>query len=111
MQGKPIIRKIAALLLVFVLIQKTGMGLFLHNVLHASSAKASLPNDDDKSGVSYNCSCLDDFLAPFEESEIPFIAHPIIAHSSPVVFYITTDTHAFCITPSLRGPPADRLFI
>lgn len=111
MQGKPIIKKIAALLLVIVLIQKTGMGLFLHNVLHASSAKSSLPNDDDKSGVSYTCSCLDDFLAPFEESEVPFIAHPIATHSSPVVFYIATYTHSFCISPSLRGPPADRFFI
>lgn len=111
MQRKTIIRKIAAVLLVFVFMQKTGAGLFLHNVLHASSEKISLPDEDSKTGLSYACSCVDDFLLPFEETKEPVVVHPILVHPSSVTFYVATTSYSIDEPLSLRGPPADRFFL
>lgn len=110
MWGKIIVHRIIALLLLFVFMQKTGAGLFLHNMLHASSEERALP-DEDKTGVSYACSCIDDFLVPFEEAKEPAIVHPLIVHPPSVAFYVATTSHKVDESLYLRGPPADRFFL
>lgn len=92
-----------------VFVQKTGAGLFLHNLLHTESAAKSSPQDNKGREFSYACSCIDDFLMPMTAAEEPdyFFAVPapvsrIIAYCAPVPFVSVTHT-------SLRGPPAIQL--
>jgi hypothetical protein len=90
-----------------IFIQKAGAGLFYHNLFHTNNATQS-PADHEK-GTVYSCTCIDDFLVPFEESAQPALVTPVthcIILSDPfkenIPFYSST-------LSSLRGPPAASL--
>jgi hypothetical protein len=93
------------LLLVFT--QKIGAGLFLHTLLHSGkvAARHALPTGEAKSEISYNCSCIDDFLMPFEESD-PVVVTMLLP--VPVTHYVQPSTIIIpraIVHTSLRGPP------
>jgi hypothetical protein len=94
---------IAAIILLALFSLKMGTGLLLHNLFHNVSRDHSKKAEND---LNYACNCIDDFLMPFAESEVPELSQPIVylqefilnpacpVLSSEILFY------------SLRGPPA-----
>jgi len=96
------ILRIAAFLLIIVFSQKTGAGLFYHNLYHTNT-NTEAPGDKN---LGYSCTCIDDFLMPFEEATIASIQLPLteqVATNS-----LLKEDISFCISfsPLLRGPPA-----
>ncbi len=108
MKGNLFILRCAAFLLILVFSQKTGTGLFLHELLHSNTAGNKIPGQENEKEkeLSYNCSCIDDFLMPFDETGEPGYSQPVLAFTIPVTFF---EDHIPFHTPvfsPLRGPPA-----
>jgi hypothetical protein len=107
MKARPFIMRCAAFFLMLVFSQKTGAGLFVHNLLHTqnTAGKSSQPNEKG-SEISFACSCIDDFLMPLAESAQPVYCPPVSAIAIPVICY--RESIPFCtpVLSSLRGPPA-----
>jgi hypothetical protein len=97
--------RLAAFVLLAVFSQKMGGGLLVHNLFHAQT---SIPGqqDDKNKDINYACSCVDDFLMPFEETnEQHFtapIAEPVVSFSILPATVFTNSTFHF----SRRGPPS-----
>jgi hypothetical protein len=106
MAGNRTIQKIATLLLILVFSQKMGMGLYLHNWLHASKSHstASTPLSNDE--LKYACSCINDFTAPLTETTVQELPPPIVAVHVPVAVRAFTLPVVYKHFRSLRGPPA-----
>lgn len=106
MRFRQVLLKWGVVFLVILLVQKTGGSLFLHNIFHNSGVKEYPLNDDKGKEISYACSCVDDFLAPFEESGTIELDTPRLAH----VAYFINDGEGISakavLLASLRGPPA-----
>lgn len=100
-KNKFILRSLA-LFMMLVFVQKAGAGLFYHNFFHSNS-HSELPADK---GNGYSCTCIDDFLMPFDETAEPVIAHPV-SEIAIITFFFKETIH-FCtpVLSSLRGPPA-----
>lgn len=101
------ILRVLAMLLLLVFVQKTGVGLYLHHLLHgqAANGQTAIPDEKGKE-ISYACSCLDDLQMPYLPAGIDTPDPLPLVHAEPVAFYsvtlpVVTDTHT-----SLRGPPA-----
>ena len=109
MGSRPFILRCAAFLLILVFSQKTGTGLFLHNLLHSNTANTNDSQQEDENGkhFNYNCSCIDDFLMPFADAEEPAYAQPVLGISVPFAFFETDIPFHTTIFSSLRGPPAN----
>ena len=91
------------MLLVFT--QKMGGSLLLHNLLH-KNATAPVKQNDNSKEINYACSCIDDFLMPFDEANEPVVS-PLIT-ASIVTNTFLPESVSFP-TPSYisqRGPPA-----
>jgi len=105
MKPNRFIQKSFAIILLLLLIQKTGVELYLHNWFHASNYKQSVPNAPGNNVVSYSCNCFDDFSMPFTESVEP-LAQPIFSTEvefvAAVKFSIPFSSIFYY---SLRGPP------
>lgn len=102
--------RLAAFFLILVFSQKAGTVLFLHNWLHASNAKTELPDENKPDNeVNYSCSCIDDFLTPFEEVAEPVYSPAITIVAPPVTFYIKEAPSHNPELSFLRGPPANNL--
>lgn len=101
------ILRFAAFLLILVFMQKTGAGLFLHNLLHTQSiaGKAQVPDEKGKE-ISYACSCLDDLQVPFLPSGIEIPSPLPLVHVAAVAYYNFELPLAEAVHTSLRGPPA-----
>lgn len=112
MRSRPFILRCAAFLLILVFSQKAGAGLFLHNLLHNTAANDKIPGEQENENnkkFSYNCSCIDDFLLPFDGANPPVYSQPVLVFAILVTFF---EDHISFHTPvfsSLRGPPADLL--
>lgn len=108
MGSRPFILRCAAFFLILVFSQKAGTGLFLHNLFHNTPENTNLPGQENEKGtqLSYNCTCIDDFLTPFAEAEQPIYSRPVSSHS--VIYIIDEETIPFysSILSFLRGPPA-----
>jgi hypothetical protein len=106
MAGSSTIKKIVALALILVFSQKMGMGLHLHNWLHAgdphSAAAAPLSSEDLKNA----CSCINDFTAPVTETTLLELPVPPTTFNSPVAAYTYTLPAVYKYYHSLRAPPA-----
>lgn len=106
MRPKPLISRCIAFFLLLVFVQKSGAGLFLHNALHKSAYAANeVPAGQDKT-KGYGCTCIDDFMMPFDETAEVIIDQPVLAFNDN--FKLFAD-RIVSITPelsSLRGPPA-----
>lgn len=110
MQPRKFILRFSAFFLILIFSQKTGAGLFVHNLLHAKNANdPSKPENENKNGISYACNCIDDFLTPFTETDEPVCFQNNIKHTIPVVFLKEDIPFRTVIFSSLRGPPASIL--
>ena len=106
MGSHPFILRCAAFLLILAFSQKAGTGLLLHNLFHTTPENTKIPGQENGKQLSYNCTCIDDFLTPFAEAEQPIYSQPVSGHS--VIFIIDEETIPFytSILSFLRGPPA-----
>jgi hypothetical protein len=106
MAGTSTIKKILAFALILAFSQKMGMGLHLHNWLHAndrhSAAAAPLSSEELKNA----CSCINDFTAPLTETTILELPPPQTLFNSPVAAYTYTLPAVYKYFHSLRAPPA-----
>ncbi|MBS1607939.1 MAG: hypothetical protein JSS70_04000 [Bacteroidetes bacterium] len=105
MKCKQPIIKLVSILIIFVLTQKIAGDLYLHNLLHSTKNNAVVAHGS-KVISQYNCSCIDDFYAPFTQSVKCSVEHPqfltishIVKNEQKIIFRSTLFT-------SLRGPPA-----
>ena len=107
MKGKRHIVKGMAIVLLLAFSQKIGIGLYLHNLLHTTNSQGSLPDQASKNkAVSYNCSCIDDFLLPFSKTTIEIISPETHTTAIFISFYPKAIPFSFQIFNSLRGPPS-----
>lgn len=97
--------------MMLVFSQKTGAGLFLHNLLHTDTAAQSGSSRPDEKGreFSYACSCIDDFMMPMATSDQPELVAPVAAPVSRVIVYRESIPFVSLSYSSLRGPPAGML--
>ena len=108
MKSRPFILRCAAFLLILVFSQKAGAGLFLHNLFHSTTADNKVPEQDNEknTGFSYNCTCIDDFLMPFDGSEEIVYSAPVSNWIAPDTFFEDRIPFYTSILSSPRGPPA-----
>jgi hypothetical protein len=105
MKRPSLILRLSAFLLLAVFSQKMGGGLLVHNLLHTQTSKTSQPDDKNKD-ISYACSCVDDFLMPFDEvTEPQFIAQSAFLNSQ-YSFYSSEVYRYRTFHFSRRGPPS-----
>jgi hypothetical protein len=107
MRSRPFILRCAAFFLILVFAQKAGAGLFLHNLLHSNIASNKIPGQENEKnrGFRYNCTCIDDFLMPFDGSEEPVYAPPVSHWIAPGTFFEDRIPFYTPILSSPRGPP------
>ena len=110
MRSRPFILRCAAFLLILVFSQKAGAGLFLHNLLHSTTASNKFPGQENEksTGLSYNCTCIDDFMMPFDGSEEPVYSPPVTNPIAPDTFFENRIPFYTSIASYLRGPPAGK---
>ena len=102
-------RKIIAVLLLFLFIEKVGLRLFIHTHLHQTTSNVSTAKNkaDGKSISQQDCGCLDDFFIPLTQVEEAILPSPTITY-----ILIIASARYNCIYTSsvysswLRGPPA-----
>jgi hypothetical protein len=104
MKGRSFILRCAAFLLILVFSQKAGAGLFLHNFFHANTEQSS-SKENKSNEISYACSCIDDFLMPFDEVTEP-VCLPVFSNYDPPLTFEDRIPFQTIILSSLRGPPA-----
>jgi hypothetical protein len=100
------IKKLISILLLLILSQKMGAGLYLHNLFHTKDYKHSSTLPNNKS-VKFACNCIDDFTTLFAETEILELSHVTpfyFDHNSIYKWPISASFHFF---NSLRAPPSD----
>jgi len=93
------------MMMMLVFAQKAGAGLFFHNLLHTNAEKNSAKGQGDNS-VSYNCTCLDDFLMPFDDHQQVLVSPPLTSFITTVSFFKADIPFRSTGRSSLRGPPA-----
>ena len=101
-------KKITAVLLIMVFIQKMGLGLFLHAWLHENPI--GLTNDLKNPAThlqQVRCSCIEDAMIPFAGADSSIVI------STPVTFFFSYNnplrvlySSSEQIYYSLRGPPS-----
>ena len=104
--GNRLITKLTTLLLILVFSQKMGMGLYLHNWLHAPKQHTTASKPITGQEIQVACGCIDNFNLPLTETTIPEIQVPVKEvhqlHQTPV-FTLPVIYKYF---RSLRAPPA-----
>ena len=107
MRNRPFILRCTAFFLVLVFSQKAGAGFFLHNLFHSNIAsnKNSSQQHEESKDTNYSCTCVDDLLMPFTETEVPAYSFPLASFTTLNTFFkedilFTCSVHSF-----LRGPP------
>jgi hypothetical protein len=111
MRSRPFILRCAAFLLILVFSQKAGAGLFVHNLLHSGNTAKEFPvkQHDNSKELSYSCTCIDDFLLPFNGNEEQVYFPPVSNPKVPdTIFEDRIPFHA-SILFFLRGPPARKV--
>ncbi|MFI5188588.1 MAG: hypothetical protein ACHQF0_17780 [Chitinophagales bacterium] len=105
MKPNRFIQKSFAIILLLVFAQKSGIELYLHNYLHTTHYKQSIPNTSGKNVVSYPCNCIDDFSMPFADNAEPVIQTIFPKEIEFVVFHKSSALFSSIFFYSLRGPP------
>jgi hypothetical protein len=105
MKRPSFILRLAAFVLLAVFSQKMGGGLLVHSLYHAQT---SIPGqqDDKNQDINYACSCVDDFLMPFDETGEPHFTAPL---TEPIVSFSILPAPVFTYPTfhfSRRGPPS-----
>ena|SRR5882724_2002478 len=99
------IQKCISVLLIIILMQKAGAGLYLHNWLHSQK---NIPSSSGAPVIGQNtiaCSCIDDFYVPFAETPEQLVQAPYtikIEFVASLISFIPSSSKFF---HSLRGPP------
>ena len=106
MKARPFILQIVAALMIFVFSQKIGAGLFLHNLFHDSVDNNKIHEQGNEKGniTGYKCTCIEDFLMPFEEAREPNYFQPVSNYTIAFTFFQDIIPYT-SILPCLRGPP------
>lgn len=106
MKPRSFIIACTAVFLTLIFSLKAGAGLFLHDLLHNNTANKS-PLDDNKkeNEVSYNCSCIDDFLMPFTAADIPVYSIYVPDFKTIPIFFEENILLNSLVLTHLRGPP------
>jgi len=100
------IKKLISIVLLVILIQKMGGGLYLHNYFHAPAKSEPAPVAHVQfSGLNYNCNCLDDFYLPFTEPANETMSFVAVPHQSFNSSYVQPTSTFYRIFNSLRAPP------
>jgi hypothetical protein len=107
MRPNSVIKRGIAIILLLVFFQQMGAGLFVHNLLHNKVATDQSPIQKSESTkeISFSCSCVDNFLMPFAETDEPVVSPESPVHSKPVNGFTEQPYHVSLIFSSLRGPP------
>lgn len=107
MKARPFILRCTAILFILVISQKSGAGLFLHNLLHTGNTAKELPvkQDDKNKELSYSCTCIDDFLMPFAGTEAPVFSSLFSIQITRNTFFEDHIPFYSATHLSLRGPP------
>jgi hypothetical protein len=108
MKAPPYILRCIAIFFILIFSQKSGAGLYFHNLFHGNNIANEHPvkQSDKSKEFSYSCTCLDDLLMPFDGSEQPEYSSPVLMQIVPELIFedripFNTSTFSF-----LRGPPA-----
>jgi len=101
-------RKILAILLLFLFLEKVGLRLFLHTSIHQENAVSSKQKNTPKQTITQqDCGCFDDFFIPLSKTEDAALPLPNITYVDTIASFKYD-----CIQPSpaystqLRGPPS-----
>lgn len=102
-------RKIIAVLLFFLFMEKAGLRMFIHTHFHQTTSSAS--NSKNKLNGKFisqqDCGCLDDFFIPLTQVEETKLPTPTITYFYPIASYKYISIHTSPTYSSwLRGPPA-----
>ena len=108
MELRQLILKFSVFLLLLILLQKTGVGLLLHNSKHSNVDRKEIPGENKKeNAVNYTCSCLDEFLTPFTGTQLALFADVVMSPSILTIAYKKTILPGLSVYSLLRGPPVD----
>lgn len=108
MRRNSITRHGITLFLLLIFFQQIGAGLFIHNLTHGKNESAQSPGkqNEDSKGISFACSCVDDFLMPFTGAdEISVLQRPA-DYTAHTIAYIERNYFTTVFFSSLRGPPS-----
>jgi hypothetical protein len=109
-KNRPVILRFIAILMILVFSQKSGAGLFLHNFFHKSiSVEHPVKEGEHSKDLGYTCTCIDDFMMPFDEAEGTVFANPALLLNVQVTFFKEPVLFHTPVYISLRGPPANCL--
>lgn len=103
-------RKIIALLLFFLFLEKAGLRLLIHSYCHESALETSVSKKENlpfKSLTQQSCDCLDDFFVPLTPSEeYIIITTPKSYIYKASISYKNLFRSTSIPCSQLRGPPA-----
>jgi hypothetical protein len=102
MRSNRFILKSLTIILLLVFTQKIGVGLYVHNWLHANNCKQLPPGSN---AIKISCSCVDDFSMPFSEPVADITFYVPVQYQSFIAACIPQVPCFFPVFYSLRGPP------
>jgi hypothetical protein len=107
MRPNSIIKRVIASFLLLVFFQQMGAGLFVHNLLHdiAPASQSPVKKNENAKEISFSCSCIDNFLMPFVESDEPGVLPKPGTYCKPADAYTEQQYFTSLIFSALRGPP------
>lgn len=107
MKSNSIKRRAIAVLLLLVFFQQMGAGLYIHNLFHTNEKPGQVASKQaiDSKEINLACSCVDNFLMPFVETDTTVSAILFQTHLKPVDSFSERIYFTSLIFSSLRGPP------
>lgn len=93
-------------LLMLVIYQQVGAGLYVHNLLHTRTSKQTHEQHHQAREIKFACSCVDNFLTPFVATDGIHIATPSVPFIARNFQFSETLLLVSFAQLSLRGPPA-----
>jgi len=107
MRARPFILRCIAFFMLLIFAQKSWAGLFLHNELHSNTEnKYPGKQEGQGSGLSFNCTCVDDFLMPLDKTAIPVYFQPPLIPTVRAISFKDELLYTLLLFSSLRGPPS-----
>lgn len=98
------ILKLSAALLLCVFSLKAVVRLELHNALHTNKTQSST-TEHTSGKFAASCTCLDDFLTPFTETEEQQLVFNSQSFQTLTSVYNKPLIHVYPVYTSLRAPP------
>ncbi|MDZ4793330.1 MAG: hypothetical protein SGI83_03545 [Bacteroidota bacterium] len=102
MKGRSFLLRCAAFFLLLVFSQKAGAGLLLHNLFHTTETTEQTKANETR----YSCTCIDDFMMPFDEAAETVYSHSVSHHTITLTFFKAYLPFITPVLSLLRGPPA-----